>query len=248
MDDLMMLLRRSRHQREDVVIAVLLSSSNIGSALVHSGRAMHVHSLAAERELRALIPYNISRFVNMASDAGSLTNFVSSHCGRDVETLPVIYGLHITQAVVLPQTRSFVCKILRQYCSELELLPTSIRLAPKMVVNASAVLEQPLTAPATSVISWTDVQSIRVRVAPTINTTLFADEKTYFMIGLTGDVGLSLCKWMTDRGAKYLAIASRKPNVPQTRKGTEDAPMMFAEDAGRGRRVRSDPLHSCVIL
>lgn len=43
----------------------------------------------------------------------------------------------------------------------------------------------------------------------------FRDDKTYWMIGLTGELGLSLCRWMIERGAKYLVLTSRNPKIDQ---------------------------------
>ncbi|KAK1959951.1 AMP-binding enzyme [Colletotrichum sublineola] len=42
---------------------------------------------------------------------------------------------------------------------------------------------------------------------------LFSDTKTYWLAGLTGGLGLSLCEWMVGQGARYFVITSRSPNV-----------------------------------
>ncbi|RYP68199.1 hypothetical protein DL771_006799 [Monosporascus sp. 5C6A] len=41
----------------------------------------------------------------------------------------------------------------------------------------------------------------------------FSNQKTYFLVGLTGDVGLSLCEWMIGHGAIHFAFASRNPKI-----------------------------------
>jgi hybrid polyketide synthase/nonribosomal peptide synthetase ACE1 len=41
----------------------------------------------------------------------------------------------------------------------------------------------------------------------------FSNKKTYWLVGLTGGLGLSLCEWMVQRGARYLVVASRKPTI-----------------------------------
>ncbi len=40
---------------------------------------------------------------------------------------------------------------------------------------------------------------------------IFRADRTYLLAGLTGELGQSLCKWMAARGAKYIALTSRKP-------------------------------------
>ena len=45
------------------------------------------------------------------------------------------------------------------------------------------------------------------------NKALFKPERTYWLVGFSGTLGLSLCDWMIDHGAKYLVVTSRNPNV-----------------------------------
>ncbi|TDZ13320.1 Polyketide synthase-nonribosomal peptide synthetase [Colletotrichum orbiculare MAFF 240422] len=42
---------------------------------------------------------------------------------------------------------------------------------------------------------------------------MFSDNKTYWLAGLTGGLGLSLCEWMVGQGARHFVITSRNPNV-----------------------------------
>lgn len=42
---------------------------------------------------------------------------------------------------------------------------------------------------------------------------IFRADRTYLLAGLTGELGQSLCKWMATRGAKYIALTSRKPTL-----------------------------------
>ncbi len=65
----------------------------------------------------------------------------------------------------------------------------------------------------TDIISWKTNQSINVRIRPLNVQNLFSNNKTYFLVGLTGKVELSLCNWMTDHGARYFALANRTPRV-----------------------------------
>jgi hybrid polyketide synthase/nonribosomal peptide synthetase ACE1 len=64
-----------------------------------------------------------------------------------------------------------------------------------------------------SIIEWDTVPEVSVKVQPVDTLVSFSDKKTYWLVGLTGGLGLSLCEWMVQRGARYFAISSRKPNV-----------------------------------
>ncbi|KUI61972.1 Polyketide synthase-nonribosomal peptide synthetase [Cytospora mali] len=66
------------------------------------------------------------------------------------------------------------------------------------------------------IVDWKKDESVPVRVLPAENSIQFRKDRTYFMIGLTGEVGLALTRWMVERGARYLALSSRNPKIDQT--------------------------------
>ncbi|KAK2613401.1 hypothetical protein N8I77_000319 [Diaporthe amygdali] len=43
--------------------------------------------------------------------------------------------------------------------------------------------------------------------------TMFKHNMTYWVVGLSGDLGISLCDWMISTGARHLVLTSRKPNI-----------------------------------
>ncbi|GJD05175.1 polyketide synthase/peptide synthetase [Colletotrichum higginsianum] len=44
---------------------------------------------------------------------------------------------------------------------------------------------------------------------------LFRSDETYWLVGLAGDMGRSLCDWMVDHGARNIVLSSRNPKLPQ---------------------------------
>jgi hybrid polyketide synthase/nonribosomal peptide synthetase ACE1 len=42
---------------------------------------------------------------------------------------------------------------------------------------------------------------------------IFQGDKTYLLIGMSGQVGRSLCQWMVEHGARYVVLTSRRPQV-----------------------------------
>ena len=66
------------------------------------------------------------------------------------------------------------------------------------------------------VISWdSDQSALPVPVMPVDNHIRFSSDKTYWLVGLTGGLGLSLCEWMAQHGARHLVISSRSPKVDE---------------------------------
>ncbi|WDK20925.1 beta-ketoacyl synthase domain-containing protein [Colletotrichum graminicola] len=64
-----------------------------------------------------------------------------------------------------------------------------------------------------TVIDWTLHDVLSARVLPVDSGRLFSDDKTYLLIGLTGDLGRSICRWMLGHGAKHVVLSSRHPQV-----------------------------------
>jgi hybrid polyketide synthase / nonribosomal peptide synthetase ACE1 len=66
-------------------------------------------------------------------------------------------------------------------------------------------------------INWQDItRKVPVQVDPVDAAELFESDKTYWLVGLTGGLGLSLCSWMVSRGARHIVISSRNPKVDST--------------------------------
>ncbi|KAL4923299.1 uncharacterized protein BDV17DRAFT_296474 [Aspergillus undulatus] len=66
--------------------------------------------------------------------------------------------------------------------------------------------------PAT-VIDWTLSKTHPVHVSRLDSAAFFKGDKTYWLCGLSGALGVSLVDWMIERGAKYLVLTSRNPNI-----------------------------------
>ncbi|KAI9654398.1 MAG: Type I Iterative PKS [Bathelium mastoideum] len=55
---------------------------------------------------------------------------------------------------------------------------------------------------------------ITTRAGPVERKGTFAADKTYILFGMTGDVGISIARWMVDNGARNVVLTSRHPDVP----------------------------------
>ncbi|KAK0616902.1 hypothetical protein B0T14DRAFT_435063 [Immersiella caudata] len=79
---------------------------------------------------------------------------------------------------------------------------------------ASGMAELPRPLDPTVVVDW-DVKEKRLELdlAPHGTSNLFSQDSTYLLVGLAGDVGLSLLFFMQSSGARQVAVASRRPTV-----------------------------------
>ncbi|KUI57330.1 Polyketide synthase-nonribosomal peptide synthetase [Cytospora mali] len=64
------------------------------------------------------------------------------------------------------------------------------------------------------VVDWSGIQNVAVPVRDvTKSFQLFRGDKTYLLVGLTGDMGRILVDWMVEHGARHIVLASRNPET-----------------------------------
>lgn len=78
----------------------------------------------------------------------------------------------------------------------------------RFVLNAPDVIGHGLQSKL-AVVDWSQSTRIEEQVRPLSLRTLLSPEKTYILIGLTGELGESLCRFMVENGARSVVVASR---------------------------------------
>ncbi|SPO05365.1 related to polyketide synthase [Cephalotrichum gorgonifer] len=91
-----------------------------------------------------------------------------------------------------------------------------------LVVQIDQIHDPSLTIHARSVVRWSrdsvendDDVKVRVGVRRVDAQRLFSKNKTYLLVGLTGEIGRSLCEWMVANGAGCVWLTSRSPKIDQ---------------------------------
>jgi hybrid polyketide synthase/nonribosomal peptide synthetase ACE1 len=82
-----------------------------------------------------------------------------------------------------------------------------------LVVPLHHVRGYPRPSSTTAVVDWSTSENVTVDVRPLDAQRLFSHDKTYLLIGLSGQIGQSLCDWMIANGAGCVCLTSRNPNV-----------------------------------
>ncbi|KAF2268091.1 hypothetical protein CC78DRAFT_565861 [Lojkania enalia] len=81
------------------------------------------------------------------------------------------------------------------------------------ITPASALLSNELFSPGLQIVDWASDKTLPVAVIPADESIQFRGDRTYFMVGMAGELGLQTIKWMVLRGARYIALSSRSPKV-----------------------------------
>lgn len=78
------------------------------------------------------------------------------------------------------------------------------------IISASALVADKIKDHATvNVVDWTGDQMITVTQMPIEHSILFSKDKTYVLVGLSGQIGQSMCRWMAVNGAQHIVVTSR---------------------------------------
>ncbi|KAM7212888.1 polyketide synthetase [Rhypophila decipiens] len=64
-----------------------------------------------------------------------------------------------------------------------------------------------------AIVSWQLDGVVNITERPASKYVWFQPDRTYWLVGLTRGLGLSLCEWMADQGARNIVLSSRQPDV-----------------------------------
>jgi hypothetical protein len=167
---------------------------------------------AGRAEVSQLLPADIAAFVGFSVDESdneqTILSVLSPYCRR--ETASTIYSPHAVQfGALTDELLGETLKVAVQYA--LDNHPT----AETAAVPLEAIADKESPRDPLTVVDWTTAIVLPARVTRFDIIPLFKNDKTYWLCGLSGALGISLCDWMIDRGVRYLVLTSRNPKVNQ---------------------------------
>ncbi|GKZ24594.1 putative Hybrid PKS-NRPS biosynthetic cluster [Aspergillus brasiliensis] len=197
------LLRVLAMSRESDQRALILATSD-ERATQWDESIIYLHPHTSTRNLRTLMPQGLNKFINLDT---------------------VFQPLHERLLLAIPST----CAIqsAQDYLSEQAstthiISPSqSSRLALDMIwtqwLISSATLQSimqpdfaaPHTLSACAVKSYPPTETPHVAIHRLDPSPLLRRDATYLLVGMTGELGQSLCRWLVANGAQHLVIASR---------------------------------------
>ncbi|KAH8817006.1 polyketide synthase [Xylogone sp. PMI_703] len=191
----------------------------------------YIHPCTTLRDFQSIAPHDLEVFVNMDSEDLAVLEKIPQLSSRKPVTVKDVLDENVEgKAIVLSYNREQLLHFMKDYSIELD---NSIKISDSPVdhtvtIDKVSELTSIALQPAT-IISWEHLAGAQVIIKPVDPRSLFSAEKTYFLVGLTGDLGLSLCDWMIQHGARHIAITSRNPRVD---------PEIIKDFERRGTKVR----------
>jgi acyl transferase domain-containing protein/NADP-dependent 3-hydroxy acid dehydrogenase YdfG/acyl carrier protein len=212
-----------------------------GTILVHgASEALH-HAISQEADRRGCFAY--FTFSDLAKCLWSDAHFVHPRTSRR-ELRHLLSDIRLRGFADFSRDEELSGKIRECFPNVVEITPlaeNSIGEWADIIDDAKAALEtalsdnshtglaqsHSLTLPAKAVASiepstqvphivdWTKRKTVPAQVKQLDPSALFSSEKTYLLVGLTSDLGRSICRWMVLHGVRYIVLTSRAPQVDQ---------------------------------
>lgn len=178
---------------------------------------VYLHPNSAKRLVDSVIPKDVALYIDASGDNAE-TEFgktIAASLSRVCEKV-VLSDLMAREASVLPkEAPATIARLLQRVSSfASSLLDNAIipEGAPLNILTLKRVLS-PIAVPSSnSLIYWQEEQHVPVSVEPIQQRQdLFRPDRTYWLAGLTGDVGRALADFMISHNARHVVLSSRTP-------------------------------------
>ncbi|KAH6844804.1 hypothetical protein B0I37DRAFT_446777 [Chaetomium sp. MPI-CAGE-AT-0009] len=177
---------------------------------------VYLHPRQSARAARQVLPSTASAFVSL-SQRDNVAELI-------VSVLPAscrVWGPDFVfqkESAVLPTTS---WEAIGSQLAPLVETAVSSNLAtqPYSAVNADVVSLEGLqegsgqALRSLTLVDWQFPPSLSLEVSPPLPSKIFKSDKSYMLVGMTGEMGQSLCRWMVRHGAGAVIMTSRNPKI-----------------------------------
>ncbi|KAJ6020506.1 hypothetical protein N7540_006010, partial [Penicillium herquei] len=175
---------------------------------------IYMHHNSTSREIAKQVPQNIVSLVNLGGDesiVSVLRKALPSHCNFHTESSLTSEATRDFSR--FPINESLSASRLKAAWSNVQGDTSPMNMKRLSTSCLRDIIEGQPEADKQVIIKWEE--ELPLQVLPATKTVKFANNKTYWLVGLTGGLGLSLCQWMASQGARYIALSSRNPKLDE---------------------------------
>lgn len=170
---------------------------------------IHLQTNISKRSLVAKLPVSVNKFVDLSLNqdsrkiASDVRKCLPSYCAQvAVEDVFTTYAYTARGAT----ETEFHDELASASKVDDSVVPT-----PAVSISAIADFDQSLQPAA--ILDWQSTSHLSTKIRPIEESIRFNAARTYWLVGLTGDLGLSLCEWMIRLGARHVVLTSRNPKI-----------------------------------
>ncbi|KAM0441837.1 hypothetical protein ACHAQK_004775 [Fusarium lateritium] len=211
-----------------LVAAAELKKKNIKAQFATTRTAppdwIKIHSMSSRRAIERRIPRDAGVFVDCSSGLSPLAETFMASAPKGCQTYRLGAGLVSTAFSNSNVSKgNFIEDSVNETCiTQVEI--DVISASDLAGANATTLVSKLF------ITNWTKRDAMTLTIKPLEPQTLFKTDRTYFMAGMAGGLGLSICEWMIRNGAKNMVITSRNPQL-------QDATLQEARRVGATVKV-----------
>ncbi|TAQ90374.1 hypothetical protein B7494_g1325 [Chlorociboria aeruginascens] len=188
------------------------------SEISQRGNWIYLHPRAAQRLIKQKIPQTTSTFVDFTSSGlEGLGSRISSCLPSNCKSESFSSLFQKTAAIRQGSSNQDIGTLFGQILSELQTLEISPTksLAAKEPISLREIQDNSTPKDQLTLIDWTTSNELPLEIAQLQPKKMFSKNRTYLLVGLTGQTGKSLCQWMARNGAGAIVLTSRSPDINQ---------------------------------
>lgn len=197
----------------------------------------YVRPWSTAREVRSALPLDLEdcTVINFLDHDNQLTRTLATMHGSFEYENAASFLFEGVEPFGNAQVRTVTGEFWRAACAHaLEVLSKQDhRTLSLHCATPSHILENATKHPTSMLIDWVADPSISIHVKPLINPRCLRKDRTYVLVGLTRDLGQSICRLFLQHGARNIVVASRNPDM---------SPVWVAELNSQGANIHVERL------
>lgn len=159
----------------------------------------------SEHIVREWIPAKLTHFLDLAADGDtslSIRECLQSGC-RQMN----VSDLFRQQSQLPTSDNVTILEALENAVRHAQ--ATALDKTPSATIRSGQISDESVPRFLTSIIDWTSDKTLTVQVQSLNANLLFSRDNTYLLVGLSGQLGHSICEWLSRNGAGCVCLISR---------------------------------------
>lgn len=170
---------------------------------------------ATASDIARAVDSNVACFVDFSREPGTLSSTLAAltppFCRKETwKTLCPPRSAASCSEVVFSSLKQYLTTAWKRTAKHVDLSVSRIDLEHLVASEEKQKNPDPLT-----VVDWTKASIVPARVCRLDVSPMFKPNSTYWLCGLSGPLGTSICDWMISRGVRHMVISSRNPKMDQ---------------------------------
>ncbi|GKT49735.1 PKS-NRPS hybrid synthetase psoA [Colletotrichum spaethianum] len=196
----------------------------------------YIHPYASNRELKALFPSTGAAIIDFLPEGSELSETILDCLPENCEyhsRFSLLTSEHVVALGDSMDIEDLWETAIGRAIVNVRSMKGQIGMPNLETISVPELLDHTGSSKPFQILDWRAERSVQHIAKPLFGTQLLRPYKTYVLVGLTRDMGQSLCNLFFEHGARHLVLASRNPNME---------PQWIDDLAAKGCEVRMERL------